>query len=98
MKSLERKVEVLFLKKQVNTMLKKMELSKRKLGLFPKVKGRGYKYYINSTGHKMSLRQRYSFLVDLIKSSENELKKQVNKGESLWEQKENGFKPSNKQD
>ena len=66
--SISRKMEVSFLKEEIKRLTKELGVSK---GLFkrtlPKVKGSGYKYSTDETGHKQSLRQQYLFLQELIK-------------------------------
>ena len=68
MSDFSRKMEVVFLKKEINSLIKELGVSKKLFKrTLPTVKGSGYKYAVDSMGHKQSLRQQYMFLLELIK-------------------------------
>jgi ribonuclease HII len=69
----QRKQEVKRLKQELKEMIEWMGITK---GLFyrtmPRVKARGYKYYVDNSGRKASLRQQWQFMKDLIEAKKKE--------------------------
>lgn len=69
----DRTQEVAKLKAAITMMLQELGISR---GMFlrtlPKMKARGYKYYIDPKGRKSSIRQKFAFLKDLLEHARKE--------------------------
>lgn len=86
MKKLDRKIEVRKLKTEMKNMLEEIGISKSMFyKTLPRVSGEGYKYRIEPEGHKMSLRQQYSFLKSVVdlKNKKDEAKKEKENEKSV---------------
>jgi c-di-AMP phosphodiesterase-like protein len=69
----DRTMEVAKLKAAIESMLQELGISHRVFNrTLPRMKARGYKYFIDENGRKSSLRQRFSFLKDLVDHSRKE--------------------------
>lgn len=69
----DRKQEVAKLKAAITVMLQELGISRGTfLRTLPKMKARGYKYFIDEKGRKSSIRQKFAFLKDLVEHSRKE--------------------------
>ena len=78
MDRLSRRIEVLELKKKIAELIKELGVSKHIFKrTLPRVKKCGYEYVADETGHKPSIRQQYSFLLDLVKFNNEKKDKEM---------------------